>query len=74
MATSGTIASPIIIADDDGIPSPVLRISRPKRGPRRDYRYLDYERVLAEAIDDTTGSTSPQKKGRTETQERSTLV
>ncbi|KAJ5449494.1 uncharacterized protein N7458_005943 [Penicillium daleae] len=73
MATSGTMASPIIIVDDDEIQSPELRISRLRRGPRRDYRYLDYERVLAESIDDTTGSTSSRKRRRTETKERSTL-
>ncbi|KAJ5593097.1 hypothetical protein N7537_010001 [Penicillium hordei] len=42
----------IIIPDDEESSSLEPTISRPRRYPRRDYRYQEFESMLVEAIDD----------------------
>ncbi|KAJ5456084.1 uncharacterized protein N7458_004348 [Penicillium daleae] len=63
----------IIIPDDE---EPCLEpgSSRPRRFPRRDYSYRDFESMIVEAVDDEADTTPSRKRKRTETKEPSTLV
>ncbi|CAG8908533.1 unnamed protein product [Penicillium egyptiacum] len=61
----------IIIADDERLPNPEPGTSRPQRGPRRDYSYPDFERVVFS--DDAADTAPSRKRKRTETEESSTL-
>ena len=65
------MASPsdtIVITDDEELSSLEAR-SRPRRAPRRDYSYRDFESMIVE--DEMTPS---RKRKRTETKEPSALV
>jgi hypothetical protein len=77
MATKITMASPsntTIIADDEELPSLEPGSSRPRKAPRRDYSYRDFESMIVEAVDDETDTTPSRKRKRTETKELSALV
>ncbi|KAJ5971854.1 uncharacterized protein N7479_001772 [Penicillium vulpinum] len=63
----------IIIPDDEESPSVEPGSSRPRRYPRRDYRYQEFENLLVEAIDDAPNMMPSRKRKRTET-EPSSLV
>lgn len=71
------MASPsdtIIITDDEELPSLEPGSSRPRRAPRRDYSYRDFESMIVESVADETDTTPSRKRKRTETKEPSTLV
>jgi hypothetical protein len=71
------MASPsdtIIITDDEQLPSPEPGSSRPRRAPRRDYSYREFENMINEAVNDETETTPSRKRKRTETKEPSLLV
>jgi hypothetical protein len=77
VATKITMANPsnpIIIADDEELPSLEPGSSRPRRVPRRDYSYRDFESMVGEAVDEEADTTPSRKRKRTETKEPSTLV
>ena len=64
----------IIIADDEELPSLEPGSSRPRRAPRRDYSYREFETLIVEAVDNETDTTPSRKRKRTETKEASALV
>jgi hypothetical protein len=71
------MASPsntIIIADDEEFAGLEAGSSRPRRAPRRDYSYRDFESMIVEAVDGETDTTPSRKRKRTETKEPSALV
>jgi hypothetical protein len=70
------MASPsnAIIIPDDEEPSLEPGSFRPRRVPRRDYGYRDFESKIAEAVDNEADTTPSRKRKRTETKEPSTLV
>lgn len=77
VATEITMASSsdtIIITDDKELPRLEAGSSRPRRAPRRDYSYRDFESMIVEAVDYETDTTPSRKRKRTETEEPSALV
>lgn len=64
----------IIITDDEELPSLEPGSSRPRRAPRRDYSYREFENMIIEAVNDETETTPSRKRERTETKEPSSLV
>lgn len=77
MTTKIKMASPsdtIIITDDEELPSLEPGSSRPRRAPRRDYTYREFENMIIEAVNDETETTPSRKRKRTETKEPSALV
>jgi hypothetical protein len=76
VTTKIKMASPsdtIIITDDEELPSLEPGSSRPRRAPRRDYSYREFENMIVKAVDETE-TTPSRKRKRTETKEPSTLV
>ncbi|KAJ5971818.1 uncharacterized protein N7479_001736 [Penicillium vulpinum] len=70
------MASPsdtIIITDDEELPSLEPGSSRPRRVPRLDYCYRDFESMIVESVADETDTIPSRKRKRTETKEPSTL-
>ncbi|OQD78930.1 hypothetical protein PENANT_c071G07560 [Penicillium antarcticum] len=68
------MASPsdtIIITDDEELPSLEPGSSRPRKAPRRDYSYRNFENMIVEAVADETDTTPSRKRKRTETKEPS---
>lgn len=71
------MASPsntIIIADDEELLSLEPDSSRPRKAPRRDYSYRDFESMIIGVIDSETDTILSRKRKRAETREPSTLV
>lgn len=71
------MASPsdtIIIDDDEEFQSLEPGSSRPRRGPRRDYRYQNFESMIVESNADEAGTTSSRKRKRTETKKLSMVA
>ncbi|KAJ5967143.1 hypothetical protein N7501_003391 [Penicillium viridicatum] len=58
----------IIIPDNEESLNLKLTISRPRRYPRRDYRYQEFESMLGEVIDDIPIIPSLRKRKRTKTE------
>jgi hypothetical protein len=68
------MASPsdtIVIVDDEVFQSFEPGGSRPRRGPRRDYRYQDFESVIVESNADELDTTPSRKRKRTESKKLS---
>ncbi|CAG8091507.1 unnamed protein product [Penicillium nalgiovense] len=68
------MASPsdtIVIVDDEIFQSFEPGDSRPRRGPRRDYRYRDFESMIIESNADEVDTTPSRKRKRTESKELS---
>ena len=75
--TKITMASPsdtIIIADDEELPILESGSSRPRRAPRRDYSYPNFENMIVESVDEEADTTLSRKRRRTKTKEPSALV
>jgi hypothetical protein len=64
----------IVITDDEELPSLELGSSRPRRAPRRDYSYREFEDMIVDGVDDETETTQSRKRKRTKTKEPSALV
>jgi hypothetical protein len=64
----------IIIADDNKFVGLELGSLRPRRVPRRDYSYRNFESIIVEVVDGETDKTLSRKRKRTETKELSALV
>jgi hypothetical protein len=76
VTTKIKMASPsdtIVITDDEELPSLEPGSSRPRRAPRRDYSYREFENMIVKAVDETE-TTPSRKRKRTETKEPSALV
>ncbi|KAJ5142460.1 uncharacterized protein N7515_001247 [Penicillium bovifimosum] len=70
------MASPsdtIIITDDEELPSLEPDSPRPRRAPRCDYSYREFENMIVEAVGDETETTPSRKRKRIETNEPSAL-
>ena len=68
------MASPsdtIVIDDDEEIHRLEPGSLRPRRGPRRDYRYRDFESMIVESNADKADTTPSRKRKRTKTKELS---
>ncbi|KAJ5960722.1 uncharacterized protein N7479_007872, partial [Penicillium vulpinum] len=64
----------IIITDNEELLSLELGSSRPRRAPRCDYSYRDFESIIVESVANKTDTTLSRKYKRTETKELSTLT
>jgi hypothetical protein len=68
------MASPsdtIVIVDDEEFQSLEPGVSRPRRGPRRNYRYWDFQSVIVESNADEADTTPSRRRKRTEKKELS---
>ena len=70
----GSHSNTIVIADDEEVPIVEPHSSRVRKTPRRDYSYREFERMIAESVDDETETTLSRKRKRTEAKEPSSLV
>jgi hypothetical protein len=61
----------VILVDDEEFQTLEPGGSRPRRGPRRDYRYRDFESMILESNDDEADTTPSRKRKRIETKELS---
>jgi hypothetical protein len=64
----------IIIADDEESPGLEPGNSRPRRAPRRDYSYRDFESMIGESVGDEADTTPSRKRKRTEAEQLTAMV
>lgn len=64
----------IVIPDDEEVPSVEPRSSRFRKTPRHDYSYQNFQKMVAELVDDEAETTTSRKRKRTEMRESSKLV